>query len=120
MAWLNLFSQIHWPFSGAVTQDIHPSLLARAGDPQAELRVLHDVASYGRQIGVLSDLLLAVVEGLRPELSRDGAHALAQLQRIVEDIRRVKDQERPLPASPEDAQALLQALQDRFPELKSR
>jgi hypothetical protein len=119
VAWLNIFSQVHWPFSGAVAQDIHPSLLARAGDEQAELRVLRNVASYGRQIGVLSDLLLALVDELHPKLSDDGAHALDQLRRMADDIRRIKEHEQPFPSSPEDAQALMRALRERFPELKS-
>src|SRR6187399_2166569 len=66
MWWLNFNPQFNWPFSGSVVQDIHPSLLARAGNDETELRVLREVASYGRQIGVLSDLVLASRSGCRP------------------------------------------------------
>lgn len=116
---LNFFSQMHWPFSGSVIQDIHPSLLARAGDEETERRVLRDVASYGRQIGVLSDLLLALAQAIRPQLDADGQHALAQLQHLVDDVERIKARQNPLPTSPDDARALIRALQARFPELKN-
>jgi hypothetical protein len=120
MAWLNINSPVHWPFSGPVTQDIHPSLLSKAGSDEVELRVLREVASYGRQIGVLSDLLLALVESVQPKtLSDGGKHALAQLRKMAEDIKWIKERQRALPDSPEAARKLIRALEHRFPELKS-
>ena len=120
MAWVNFNSPVHWPFSGPVTQDIHPSLLSKAGSDEVELRVLREVASYGRQIGVLSDLVLALVESVQPKaLSDGGKHALAQLQKMAEDIRRIKARQQPLPDSPEAARTLIRTLERRFPELKS-
>ena len=120
MSWLNFNPEVHWPFSGSVTQDIHPSLLAKAGSQDTELRVLREVASYGKQIGVLSDLLLAVAAALPPKkLGSDGDCALEQLRAMVDDIARIKDQQHPLPDSPEAARALIVALKERFPELKS-
>lgn len=120
MSWLNYNPVVHWPLSGSVSQDIHPTLLARAGSDETEVRVLREVASYGRQIGVLSDLLLAVVASLKPKaLGPEGEHALEQLRTLVDDIERIKQQQSPLPPTAEAARALITALKERFPELKS-
>jgi len=120
MTYLNFNPQVHWPFSGSVTQDIHPSLLAKAGSDETEVRVLREVASYGKQIGVLSDLLLAFVASVQPKkLGDEGEHALEQLCQMVGDIQRIKNELNPLPDSPEAARALIVALKERFPELKS-
>lgn len=56
------------PLSGDVTQDISPFTnlfspqvaLNFAGDPRIEQDVVSEVASYGRQLGVLTEALLAV------------------------------------------------------------
>ncbi|MGY4831695.1 hypothetical protein ACVNIS_24195 [Sphaerotilaceae bacterium SBD11-9] len=120
MTWLNFSPEVHWPFSGAVTQDIQASLLAKAGSNEVEVRALREVASYGKQIGVMSDLLLALVASVPPKkLGPEGEHALEQLCRIVGDIQRIKDEQNPLPDSPEEARELIAALKARFPELKS-
>jgi hypothetical protein len=112
--------QVHWPFSGSVVQDIHPSLLARAGSDDTEVRVLREVASYGRQIGVLSDLVLALVDapGSLADPKSPGGHALGQLRELVEDIGRIKRELHPLPTTPKAAQELADALRQRFPGLK--
>jgi hypothetical protein len=120
MTWLNFNPEVHWPFSGAVTQDIRTNLLAKAGNDETEVRVLREVASYGKQIGVISDLLLAVVASVQPKkLGADGERALAQLCTLVGDIQRIKDELRPLPDNPDEARALIVALKERFPELKT-
>jgi hypothetical protein len=111
---------VHWPFSGAVTQDIQASLLSKAGDNEVEVRVLREVASYGKQIGVIGDLLLAVVGSMPPrKLGEEGEHALMQLRQMAEDIQRIKEGQRPLPDSADAARKLIAALKERFPELKS-
>jgi hypothetical protein len=120
MSWLNYNPVVHWPFSGAVTQDIHPSLLARAGSDETEVRVLREVASYGKQIGVLSDLLLALVEATPHEpLKAEGEHALEQLRTMIDDVKRIKLELHPLPDTPDAGRELIVALKQRFPELKS-
>lgn len=118
MSWLNYNPVMHWPLSGSVVQDIHPSLLARAGSDDTELRVLREVASYGKQIGVLSDLLLALADSVpASKLGPDGAHALEQLRTLVDDVARIKRQQQPLPDTPEAARALIAELKERFPDL---
>jgi hypothetical protein len=90
MIWFNVYSP-HWPLSGAVAQDIHPSLLAQAGDRGVEREVLSDVASYGKQLGVISDLVVKLASKVPPEqLGADGKHALEQLKSMVERIDAIK------------------------------
>lgn len=120
VTWLNFNPEVHWPFSGAVTQDIHPSLLAKSGSDEIEVRTLREVASYGRQIGVLSDLVLALVDHIKPEqLGESGDHALDQLREMVEQIKLIKQDLPPLPDSYDAAQTMIKALQKKFPKRKS-
>jgi len=120
MLWLNYQPQVHWPFSGSVAQDIHPALLTQAGNADTEARVLRDVASYGKQIGVLSDLLYSVASLVPPErLGDEGRHAYAQLSDLIEAVKAIK-QQRPKPAIPEsldEARELWRALLARHPQL---
>jgi hypothetical protein len=120
MFWsLNYQPQTHWPLSGAVTQDI-PPLLARAGNACVEERALREVASYGRQIGVLSDLVSALAE-LQPrgKLGPDGEHAREQLATLRSRIADLKKETPPIvPSSLDQARLLLAALLERHPELR--
>jgi len=120
MWWLNFNPQVHWPFSGSVTQDIHPSLLARAGNDQVELRVLREVASYGKQIGVLSELLLGLTRQLPAGALEDEArHALDQLREMGLNIERIKQGQVPVPPTADEARSQMQALLQHYPELAS-
>lgn len=124
--WFNIYSpqfkgpEVHWPLSGSVDQDIHPSWMAQSRDGGAtEQRVLREVVSYGRQIGALSDLVLALLEDRSPEsLGEKGGHALAQLREWALQIDRLKQGRPPLPDNAADAARLLHDLVERFPELR--
>ncbi|MEM7643012.1 MAG: hypothetical protein AAF366_10835 [Pseudomonadota bacterium] len=53
--------QIHWPLSGNVVQDIAPSFNHEIeGIPEVEYEVVTSVASYGTQLGILTDAVLAL------------------------------------------------------------
>lgn len=114
----NFNPTVHWPLSGAVTQDISPSLLFRAKDTEVETRVLREVASYGRQIGKLSEVLLAVV-GTLPKGKLDEAtrETVRELQVIGENIKRIKQGEKVLPSTVEEARAMVAELRKLYPEL---
>ena len=87
----NYAPQIHWPLSGAVVQDIAPALLQCAGDAQVERRVLGEVASYGKQIGVLTDLLCELAALVPAEALGDkGRHALTQLTELRAKVEALK------------------------------
>lgn len=112
---------LHWPLSGAVAQDIHPDLLAKAGNAQTEARVLREVASYGRQIGALSDVILALADkGSDAAVRARGEKALAQLRTWSAEIDARKPGHAPVPDDVDEARALLQALVTRHPELGAR
>jgi hypothetical protein len=121
MLWVNFHPRVHWPFSGSVAQDIHPALLAQAGNQEIEMRVLRDVASYGKQIGVLSELLHSVASLVPPErLGDEGRHAYTQLTELIESVKAIKGQPPSQPAIPEsldEARELWRALLARHPEL---
>jgi hypothetical protein len=102
MFWLlNVYSP-HWPLSGSVAQDIHPSLLAQAGDRGVEREVLSDVASYGKQLGKISQLLVNVAKSLPSGALDPQAQAqVDELDKMVQRIAAIKTRYKKLnPPSP--------------------
>lgn len=89
--WWNVFKA---PLSGNVTQDINPvtSWLSPtfefnfAGNRQTESRVVSEVASYGTQLGKLSEAVLELANGEKGE-------AIAALEQLVAQIEEVKNQQ---------------------------
>lgn len=84
----DLFSwMFHFPLSGNVAQRIFsPAITVNyAGDAAIEERVVSDVASYGKQIGWLSEIVLALAQDKRPD--RDTVQSLAGAIEKIEDIK---------------------------------
>jgi hypothetical protein len=112
--------QVHWPFSGAVTQDIAPeaffgAIPPTAGDGRIERRAF-ELASYGRQLGWLTEALLA--QAGRGVAAADGDEALDQLAALRQRIEAIKrDRHAELEA---DAEAALQRLAAADPEALQR
>ena len=90
--------RLQLPLGGDVTQDIDPELSwffdaipPSAGDGRIERRAF-DTASYGRQLGWITEVLIGLAE-------RDGvpdgqaAESLQKLRRIRAEIERIKDVE---------------------------
>jgi hypothetical protein len=81
------------PFSGDVTQDISPvtSWLSPqfefnfAGNRRIESEVMADVASYGKQLGILSEAVLEIADGSKGE-------AVERLKKLVDQIDTIKNQ----------------------------
>ncbi len=81
----------HFPFSGGVAQDIAPStdaffgsIAPSAGDGRVE-KAIFEQASYGKQIGILSDVVLSLVA--RDQISPgDANHAIEQLIQLNKDV----------------------------------
>lgn len=81
------------PLSGDVNQDIAPvtSWLSPqlefnfAGNRRIETEVVADVASYGKQLGILSEAVLELAEG-------DPGESLARLKELTAQIDEVKQQ----------------------------
>lgn len=107
--------QFHWPLSGTVRQGFSPALFfdaipARAGDGAIEGAAFQNVASYGRQLGVLSEVVLSLAAP--GDITKDDAqHAIAQLRDIRARIDTLKSQQRE--ADYEAAQAALERLARR-------
>jgi hypothetical protein len=88
--WWGLFKG---PLSGDVTQDIAPitSWLSPqfefnfAGNRRIEAEVVADVASYGKQLGILSEAILEFADGNKGE-------AIDRLKKLTNQIDKVKHQ----------------------------
>ncbi|GJI89679.1 hypothetical protein [Duganella hordei] len=84
-----------FPFAGDVKQRINspwfsPELTFNfAGDATIEDRVVAEVASYGRQIGWLNDIALALVEKRKPD-----PDVVAQLAEAVKAIEKIKAEQK--------------------------
>jgi hypothetical protein len=65
--------------------------LNAAGDPAMEAALVNGVASYGRQLGILTDAVLALANSLKPHaLDKDAQAALKRLEEIRDVIEGVK------------------------------
>lgn len=78
---------IHFPLSGAVTQDIETSLLRQSSDAAVELDVIRNVASYGKQIGRLNEAVLALAASTG-NADRDEVNQLREVQNGVDETKR--------------------------------
>lgn len=87
------FWMFRLPLSGDVSQRItapwfSPNLTVNyAGDPVIEDRVVTEVASYGRQIGWLSEIALALAKKQPPP-----EETLSRLEKASRDIDAIKQQ----------------------------
>lgn len=91
--WFHWAPQLHFPLSGAVTQDIISGIRPAAGDAGIE-RAVFDVASYGRQLGWLTEVLLGEQSDATPERVARGQASLRRLQALDAEIAVIKDGER--------------------------
>ncbi len=122
---------ISFPGAGGNAQSIMDSWFSTsityAGDAQVESRIVSDVASYGKQLGILSEALL--------ELAGPGAHgpAVERLACFVKRIDEVKARhakrldertaesfEKLAEESPRDAERLLADLARKLEAIKAR
>lgn len=93
--WWFFAPQVHFPLSGDVAQRIDPvtraffrGIPAGAGDGRAE-EAAFGVASYGRQLGLLTDVVLEMARAWTPTTSQ-GAEALARLRAVALRIEEAK------------------------------
>ncbi|WP_020200729.1 MULTISPECIES: hypothetical protein [Cupriavidus] len=92
--WIWLWSpNLHFPWSGSVAQRIDPDLLFNAispsaGDADIERRAFH-IASYGRQLGLITEVLLHAVDPAAIDPQR-AADSLERLKRIRDEIEWLK------------------------------
>jgi hypothetical protein len=85
------FWLFRWPFSGNVNERItapwfSPSVTVNyAGDAKIEDRVVTEVASYGRQLGWLTEIAIALAKKVDPP-----ADTLGRLEKAAADIEKIK------------------------------
>ena len=79
--------QFYFPWSGGVMQQIDPDptwfshwITPGAGNAAIEEKAFSGVASYGKQLGLITDVLLAIVDET----------ALTAEPRAVDDLRRIR------------------------------
>jgi hypothetical protein len=111
--------QLTMPFGGSVAQRIEPDtqwffngIAPTAGDPAIE-RKAFDVASYGRQLGLITEVLVDLAEQTPPK-SAKGQKSLKRLREIQLRIEQVKEQD--AIDALEQIDALLARLKKAHPE----
>ena len=60
-----------------------PTIINYQGDPVIERRITEEVASFGKQLGIISEALLEIAD-------RNGQKQIDRLRRIVSDINELK------------------------------
>mgnify|MGYP003609316790 CR=1 FL=1 len=90
---------LHFPFSGSVAQDIDPDvnwffagIRPQAGNKEIE-RKAFDIASYGRQLGLITEVLLDMA-ATNPPHTLQGQQSLQRLQAIQAQIASLKGADR--------------------------
>jgi hypothetical protein len=88
------FGAFQLPLSGNVAERISapmfsPSLTINDGGDQAiEARVVNEIASYGKQIGWLNDVILALAENADlPDHVTRTVHRIAEATRKIEELK---------------------------------
>jgi hypothetical protein len=97
--WFWFFApQIHFPWSGSVAQQIAPEtdwfftgIAPGAGDAQIERRAFA-VATYGKQLGLITEVLLDLAQQVAPT-SPKARESVARLAAIRAEIDNLKDAE---------------------------
>ena len=115
--WLFLWApQLQLPFSGDVAQRIEPrtqwffdGIDTASGDPVIE-RKAFEVATYGRQLGLITELLLDMAAQTPPR-TKAGRASRQRLLAIQAEIERIKTQ---------DAEAQVQMVEAGLRRLKTR
>ena len=115
------------PFSGDVTQDINPvtrwfspTFVTYQGDMDIEEEVVTEVASFGKQLGKLTEAVLALADGKGPkddevfrelEAIRDGVERIKESR--SDSLRKKADDafQALLKSNPEEAEDLIKAMQ---------
>ncbi len=90
--------QFHFPFSGSLAQNIEPNtswfsdlIKPAAGNASIEQKAF-GVASYGKQLGQITDVLLELVKSV-PVTSPEASQSLASLRKIKAEIDAIKEAE---------------------------
>ncbi|HLK92506.1 MAG TPA: hypothetical protein VKZ18_21600 [Polyangia bacterium] len=98
LPWLWVFAPVnywYWPLSGAVSENISPEAFFEgmikpgAGDPEIE-RQAFELASYGKQLGWLTDVVVAATDAGAVASDPDARGSLASLTQLRGQVRDLK------------------------------
>lgn len=99
MVHFNWSPVVHYPWSGGVEQSIAPStdwffgsIAAGGGNARIEQRVFEEVASYGKQLGLITEVLLDLADA--EVMSDQARQSLTRLKEIAGRIEEIKTTER--------------------------
>ena len=94
--WMWIWCPIyHYPWSGAVAQKIDPdtdwffsAIPTKAGNGAVEAKAFH-VASYGRQLGLISEVLLHVADSgsIDPALAQQSLRRLREINQRIDELK---------------------------------
>jgi hypothetical protein len=83
-------ADVNLPLSGPVIQTFFPLTVnvGTSSDPAMEEKIIKGVASYGKQLGRIGDVLLVLLKHLPPEadLSDHDKEAIDSLKRMLAEI----------------------------------
>ena len=89
--------QIHFPWSGGVMQQIDPDLTwfsnwisPGVGNAAIEEKAFTSVASYGKQLGLITEVLLALVEEAKLTAEPKAVEELRRIQSRIEMLKTVE------------------------------
>jgi hypothetical protein len=111
LPWLQ--SNFNFPFSGDVNQKIEPdwffgAIDSEVGDSEIEKEVFLKVASYGKQIGMLTEVLLSMADNLK--ISRENIKTLSKLKELQVKVEAIKTSKKE--RVKENAKIILNKLRD--------
>ena len=119
--WLYYWSPVyHFPFSGGVNQNIEPDfdwffgrINPSAGHAKIEKRVFEEVGSYGKQLGLISEVLLELAQ-TQNDKTQLKSQSLERLHALVDQVEAIKAQEHQ--ATKQNLKASLTSFQEQDPE----
>ena len=91
LPWLQ--SNFNFPLSGNVTQEIEPdwffgTIDPEAGDSETEKEIFFKVASYGKQLGMITEVLLSIADEL--QVDSKNVKSLSELRELQAKIESIK------------------------------
>lgn len=111
LPWLQ--SNFNFPLSGDVNQKIEPdwffgTIDSEVGDSEIEKEIFLKVASYGKQIGMLAEVLLSIAENQK--LNEKDIKTLSKLKELQDKVEAIKTSKRE--RVKENAKNILNKLRD--------
>jgi hypothetical protein len=108
----------NFPLSGHVNQKIEPDLFfgsinPEVGDSEIEKEVFYKTASYGKQIGMITEIVLALAEEIDPK-SEGVQRKIEKLKKIQEKVKKIKAEKKT--RTQENAKEILDKLKHTDPD----